>query len=56
MAVLVVYFQKDLSAFEVFNENYHFPWYWGVLSALLCAGIAWMMKNIYANDENKLNV
>lgn len=38
MAVLVVYFEKDLSALAVFQETYQFAWYWVILSG----GLAWV--------------
>lgn len=55
MAVLAVYFEKDLAVFQLFNENYHFQWYWGVLSALLCAGTAWLLKKTFIDSIYKIN-
>lgn len=44
LAVLLIYFEKELAIFTVFASDYHFAWYWGILSTLACAAIAYYTR------------
>lgn len=44
LAVLLIYFEKELAIFPVFASDYHFAWYWGILSTLACAAIAYYTR------------
>ncbi|MCF8255437.1 MAG: CPBP family intramembrane metalloprotease [Bacteroidia bacterium] len=39
MAVLTSYYEKDLTAFQFFNEEYQFPWYWAIISMATVYGL-----------------
>jgi membrane protease YdiL (CAAX protease family) len=45
IAVLAVYFEKELSSYLIFQEDYHFTWYWAILSAAASIGIVWYLRN-----------
>jgi membrane protease YdiL (CAAX protease family) len=49
MAVILTYFEKDLTVFRIFEESYNFEWYWSVLSILATIGLCvW-----YGNSKEK---
>lgn len=50
LAVLAVYFEKDLAAFEIFSSDYQFAWYWGMLSIAATVGIAILLRNSFISS------
>lgn len=60
LAVLAVFYQKELAVFEVFTPDYQFAWYWVVLSALLSIAAVWYINNtllhaLLNQSKNKLS-
>ncbi len=45
IAVLLVFYEKELSVYAIFSSTYEFAWYWAVLSAALCIMALLMLKN-----------
>jgi membrane protease YdiL (CAAX protease family) len=43
-AVLMSYFSKELSGMRLFDENYHFDWYWVVLSFVMTALLMFALR------------
>jgi len=45
IAVLLVFYEKELSVYAIFSSTYEFAWYWAVLSAALGIMALLMLKN-----------